>query len=80
MKTCDLEQSIEYSAFDVNVTLSNPYVGPLPRITISLFLISICTDELISTPKIITFLPQSKFGIEENDKNQIQFHMLNTNI
>ena len=69
MKTCDLEQSIEYSAFDVNVTLSNPYVGPLPRITISLFLISICTDELISTPKITTFLPTLP-SVNENFKRE----------
>ena len=31
-------------------------VGPLPRIKISFFLLSICGDELISTPEIITFL------------------------
>ena len=36
---------------------SNPCVGPLPRIKISFFLLSTCTEELISTPKIIQFLP-----------------------
>ena len=33
----------------------NPCVGPLPRIKISFFLSSIFVEELISTPKIITF-------------------------
>ena len=36
---------------------SNPCVGPLPKIKISFFLLSIFVDELISTPKIITFQP-----------------------
>ena len=40
----------------VNVVSSNPWVGPLPRVRISLFLLSTCTDELISTPKIMIFL------------------------
>ena len=39
--------------------LSNPCVGPLPRIKMSFFLLSIFVDELISAPKIITFLPIS---------------------
>ena len=34
----------------------NPCVGPLPRIKISFFLLSISIDKLISTPKIILFL------------------------
>ena len=38
-----------------NVVSCNPYVGPIPRTEISFFLLSICTDELILTPKIITF-------------------------
>ena len=39
MKTffCDLEKLIENSAFAVNIVLSNPCVGPLLRIKISLF-------------------------------------------
>ena len=37
-------------------------------IKISLFLLLACTDELISTPKIMTFLPQSKFGIEKCER------------
>ena len=36
---------------------SNPYVDPSPRIKVSFPLISICRDELISAPKIMTFLP-----------------------
>ena len=36
---------------------SNLCVGPSPRIQISLFLLSICTAELISAPKIMTFFP-----------------------
>ena len=39
----------------VNVVSSNPYVGLSPRIKIFLFLL--CTDELISAPKTITFFP-----------------------
>ena len=41
----------------------------------SLFLLSVCTDELISTPEITTFLLQSKFGIEksERESNPIQY-------
>ena len=31
-------------------------------------LLTICTDELLSTPKTITFLPQSKFGSEKSDR------------
>ena len=36
---------------------SNPCVGISPRIKISLFLflLSICTDELVSAPKLLTF-------------------------
>ena len=44
----------------------NPYVGPSPRIKISLFLLSILVDELISTPNIITFLPVLSLGCEWN--------------
>ena len=54
---CDPDKLIESSASPVNVVLYNPCVGPLPRIKIFLFLLSVCTDKLISTPKIRTFLP-----------------------
>ena len=43
---------------------SNPYVGPLPEIKISFFLLSIFIDEFISTPKIIMFLPNPVQGDE----------------
>ena len=36
---------------------SNPCVGTLPRIKISLSLLSIYTDELASAPKIMKFFP-----------------------
>ena len=39
----------------VNVVSSNPCVGPSPKIKISLFLLSVCTDELISAPEAKTF-------------------------
>ena len=42
---------IGYLASTVNVS-SDPYVGPATRIEISLFLLSTCTNELISTLKI----------------------------
>ena len=48
---------IGYLTSAANVVLSNPCVGASPRTKISLFLLSICTDELISTPKIMTFFP-----------------------
>ena len=47
---------IEYSFSAVNVVLSKPSVGSLPRIKISFFLLSICTDKIISAPNIILFL------------------------
>ena len=43
---------IGYIASVVNVISSNPYVGPSPSIKISFPFLSICTDELISAPKI----------------------------
>ena len=48
---------IEYFFSAGSVVSSNPYVGPLPRINISFFLLSTYTEEFISTRKIITFLP-----------------------
>ena len=61
----DREKLVEYSAFALNVVLSNPCVAPRPGVKIFLFLLSICADELMSTLKIMAFLPQSKFGIEK---------------
>ena len=48
---------IECFFYGVIVVSFNPCVVPSPRIKISFFLLSTCTEELISTPKIITFLP-----------------------
>ena len=64
----DLEKLIEYWASVVNVVLSSPCVGPLQKIKNSFFLLSICADELISTQKKLTFLPQSRFGSEKNER------------
>ena len=47
--------------------LNIAHVVPLPRIKISLFLLSVCTNGLISTPKITAFLSQAKFGIEKSE-------------
>ena len=53
----DFEKLTECWASPANVASSNPYVGHVPRIKIYFPLLSIYTDELISTPKINTFLP-----------------------
>ena len=64
----DLEKLIEYSVFVVVAILSSPCVGLLPRTKISLFLLSILTCELLSTPKIATFFLQSKLGCEKSEQ------------
>ena len=43
-RSYDLKKSIECSASAVNVVSSNPFVDPLPRIKIPLFVLLICTD------------------------------------
>ena len=53
----DCVKLIHYFASVVNMISSNPCVGPSPRIKISFPLLSTCTDELISAPKIMTFFP-----------------------
>ena len=62
------EELIEYRAFAFNAVLSNLCVCPLPRIKMSFFLLPICTVELISTPKIMSFFPQSKFGSRKSER------------
>ena len=62
---CNLEKIIEYSASAVIFGSSNLCVGPLPRTEISFLLLSIWTDELLSTPKITTFLCRSKLWYEK---------------
>ena len=42
--------------FFLQTVCCNPCVVPLPKIKIYFFLLSIFIDDLISTPKIITFL------------------------
>ena len=53
----DLEKLIEYWASAVNVVSTDPCVSPLPRIKISFHWLSTWRDELISTPKMMTFSP-----------------------
>ena len=65
---CNVENFLEYSSFAVNVASSNLCVKALQKIKISFFLLSICTDELISTPQIKTLLPKTKFRIEKNER------------
>ena len=45
-----------------NVVPSNPCLGLSPTIKMSFFLLSSCTEELISTPKIITLQPKPTLG------------------
>ena len=53
-----------------NVVVSSyPCIGPKPRIKISFFLLSICTDELVSTQKIMTFVHTLPSG-NENSKGK----------
>ena len=42
--------------FSVYSACLNPCVGPLPKIKISFFLLSIFVNEVISTPQIFKFL------------------------
>ena len=61
---------IEYLAAAVNVVSSTPCVGPSPRIEISLFSLSICTDQFISTLKIMTFFPTLP-SVNENSEREL---------
>ena len=54
---CGFVKLIGYLASVVNLVSSNHCAVSLPRIKISLFLLSICIDELLSGPKIMTFFP-----------------------
>ena len=55
---------MEYIFSAVNVC-SNPRVGPISNTNMSFFLLSMCAEELISTPKINTFWPNPPPGIEK---------------
>ena len=46
-------------------------LGPLPKIKISIFLLSICTDELISAPNIIMLSPNPLPKISTRIKSNI---------
>ena len=59
---------IEYFVSAVNVVSSKPCIAPLPRIKIFYLLLSISTDELILTSKIMTFLPMLKSGNENSER------------
>ena len=60
-----LVKLIQYLFSEVNVKPFNPSIGPSARIEIFFFLLSACTQELISTRKIITLQPNSPL---ENEK------------
>ena len=71
----NLKKLTGYGASGVNivsVVSSNPCIGPLPKITISLFLLSICKDELISARKMTAFFPYYGQVIEILNRNRIQ--------
>ena len=67
----DCEKLIEYFTSAVNVVSSSPHVGPSPRIKISFPLLSTCTDELISAPKIMTFFSMVPSSNENSEQDQI---------
>ena len=62
----DLKKIIEYCASAVKVVSSNPCVRPSLRIKIPFPALSVCTDELTSTPKVMIFLPTLPSGIESS--------------
>ena len=59
---------IGYYSYDVNVLSSNHCAGLSPRIKISFPVLSKCTDELISAPKIMIFLPMLQAGTENSER------------
>ena len=58
-----------YLSSAVIVVLSKPCVGPSPRTKIFFLLLSTCTDEPISAPKI-TVLPQL-MSVHENCEREL---------
>ena len=55
-----------------NITIKNNIIiniGSSPRANIYFFLLSICIDERLFTPKIINFLPQSKPEYEKKSNS-----------
>ena len=61
----------ECLASTVTVVSSNGSAGPSPRNKISVFVLSLCTDKLLPTPKMITFLPHSP---TRNEKVKVNVH------
>ena len=59
---------MEYLASAVIVALSKPCDGLSTKTNIFLFQPLICTDELLSTPKIMTFFPSLPFVYENRDR------------
>ena len=59
---------IEYSDSDVIVVSSNPSIGFLPRIRISLFLLSTCSEKLLSTPNTITLIRNPQLINEKDER------------
>ena len=57
-----------YLASPVNALSFNPCVGPILSFKLSFPLLLICTDELMSTPKIMTFLPTLPSGNENSER------------
>ena len=62
----DLVKLIKYLASALVVVSSSPVAGPPTKNKISFFPLSVCNGELLSTLKIITFLPLSKFEIKKS--------------
>ena len=58
----------KHSTSTVSEVLSNRFVCPFPRIKIFSFILLACTDGLKPSPKIMAFLPQSKFGIGKSER------------
>ena len=63
---------IGYFGSAVNVVSSNPCVGTSPRIKIYFSLSLICTDELISAAKIMTFFPKLP-TVKNSEENKILY-------
>ena len=57
-----------YLASTIIVVPSNLSPGPSPRTRIFLFPLSVCLDELLSTPKITKFLPHSPISNENCER------------
>ena len=59
-----VELKTKICCFHYDVGLNN-FFNDLVKLQISFFLWLVCTDELLSTPKIATFSSQSKFGSQK---------------